>query len=391
MNIDDLKIVHYYPFWLPKTQTWMYTLIKEQNRLIHPSILCEKIIDADQFILPGIVELRNIYGKRYEAEAALRNLRILKALPCMDNYLQRNRPSLLHSHFGNFGWINQKIASKRGLPHVVSFYGADASQLPSENRKWYRRYRELFKGCSAVLVEGSNMARKLKGLGCADEKIIIQKIGVDLQKIPYTPRVWNRGETLKVLIAASFREKKGIPLALRALDALQKELPLEIVIIGDATGDTETLEQKKQIMQILQESGLLQKTKLKGFLPYEKIFEIAADCHLFLHPSRVASNGDDEGGAPVILTEMAASGMPVVGTFHCDIPEVILHEKSGFLSRENDVDDLVLQIKKWTDAPDCWRSLLDCGRKHIESEYDIMVQTGKMLSIYLDLCRERVK
>jgi len=42
---------------------------------------------------------------------------------------------------------------------------------------------------------------------------------------------WQQGEPLRVLIAASFREKKGIPYALEALGMLQKDVSLEIAII----------------------------------------------------------------------------------------------------------------------------------------------------------------
>jgi colanic acid/amylovoran biosynthesis glycosyltransferase len=239
-----------------------------------------------------------------------------------------------------------------------------------------------------VLVEGACMAGKLMALDCPEEKIVIQKIGVDLQKIPYTPRTWKHGETLRVLMAASFRQKKGIPLALKALASLQNDVKLEIILIGDAGNDSETTEQKKIITCILNDYGLIDKTQLPGYLPYDKIFEIAKDCHLFLHPSLTALNGDDEGGSPVIITEMAASGMAVVSTFHCDIPDVIMHGRSGFLARENDTDDLIIQIKKCIESSANWPSMLDAGRKHIEKEYDIEVQTKKMIAIYQELYRE---
>ncbi len=45
--------------------------------------------------------------------------------------------------------------------------------------------------------------------------------------------------------------------------------------------------------------------------------------HLFLSPSVTAPDGDSEGGAPVSIIEAAATGMPVVSTTHCDIPQAV--------------------------------------------------------------------
>lgn len=58
---------------------------------------------------------------------------------------------------------------------------------------------------------------RLADLGCPREKIALQRLGVDVDSTPFKPRQWRPEQALKVLIAASFREKKGIPDALAAL------------------------------------------------------------------------------------------------------------------------------------------------------------------------------
>jgi len=73
-----------------------------------------------------------------------------------------------------------------------------------------------------------------------------------------------------------------------------------------------------------------------GFQPHAILFEEAYKNHIFLSPSVTALDGDTEGGAPVTIIEMAATGMPIISTKHCDIPEVIKDGVTGFLANERD-------------------------------------------------------
>lgn len=386
MISSDLKILNYYPNWLPQTQTWMYTLAKELNKHVESHIACEKIVCSDQFSLPRTHAVSDLYRNRYKVEASLRDARIFKQLPCMYKMIRQISPSLIHSHFGNYGWINVRLADKCRIPHIVSFYGADASLLPTIRPIWYSRYKGLFTKCNRILVEGPQMAKRIVALGCPEEKITIQNIGVDVKSINFMPRKWQKGDTLRILIAASFRQKKGIPAAIKALGKIKNELPMEIILIGDAGKEIETINEKKEIFRLLNKTGLASITQHLGFIPYEKIFEISKRCHLFIHASQVADNGDNEGGSPVILTEMAASGMPIVSTFHCDIPEVILHEKTGYLAHEKDPGDIVTQIERWVNNPENWIEILNAGRAHIEKNYNLEIQAKKLLGVYIDEC-----
>src|SRR5690606_39794503 len=70
-----------------------------------------------------------------------------------------------------------------------------------------------------------------------------------------------------------------------------------------------------------------------GYQPWRALMDAAYRHHVFLSPSITASDGDTEGGAPVGLIEMAATGMPVISSRHADIPEVIEHGVGGQIGR----------------------------------------------------------
>jgi colanic acid/amylovoran biosynthesis glycosyltransferase len=285
------------------------------------------------------------------------------------------QPEILHSHFGNNGWKALRTAEHFDLRHFVSFYGQDVSRLPKQNPVWINRYQELFNSTQTrFLCEGSHMAQCLVAMGCDRDKVQVHHLGVEVDKIPYRPRKWQASEPLRVLLAASFREKKGLPYALEALGRLRTQLPLEITIIGDAGKDHGSRQEKQKMMDIIARHQLGGSTRLLGYQPQPVLWEQAFAHHLFLSPSITANDGDTEGGAPVSLIEMAASGMPVVSSFHCDIPEVIRHGETGWLAPERDVSAIVNAIEQWLNQPDDWETMLHTGRQHIEQHYDARTQ-----------------
>ena len=79
---------------------------------------------------------------------------------------------------------------------------------------------------------------------------------------------------------------------------------------------------------------------------------------------------------------MAASGMRVVCSFHCDIPEVIRHRETGLLADEKDIDGLVEHLRWLIDHPEKWSELTDTSRKYIEQEFSAVIQSERLAEIY---------
>jgi colanic acid/amylovoran biosynthesis glycosyltransferase len=293
--------------------------------------------------------------------------------------------AIVHSHFGNIGWQNQLAVEHIGARHVVTYYGYDLSLLPSQDKKWGDRYRRLFETADLFLCEGPHMRQQLMQLGCPGEKVIVHHLGVETNEIPFMPRSWTEGEPLCILIAASFQEKKGIPYAIRALAQFQEFVPIQITIIGDATIEHSSQEEKRHILETIAKCGLKPKTRLLGYQPYSRLFDEAYRHHLFISPSVTASDGSTEGGAPVTLIEMMATGMPVISTSHCDIPEVVQYGIEDWLVDERDTDGLVRRLLWLFERPTEWSNLLSRGRAHIEKNYNAFRQGVRLGKIYESL------
>ena len=381
----SLSVLHSCPVWLPQTQTWLYNQVRALPGDIESHVACLRAENLDQFPHPRVHAFCRGSMWAYRSEALLRRL----GLPLQPYWLariaQRCEVALLHSHFGNMGWFNLKIARRLRIPHVVTFYGLDVDFLPQQDRRWHARYRELFAEVDAVLCEGPHMASRILAHGCAQSKVRVHHLGVDLGAIAFRPRIRLSGEPFRVLIAGAFREKKGIPYALEALGKLQHDVALKITIVGDDGDEPRGREEKRRILDVIQRHGLGSRVRMLGFQPHARLQEEAYRHHVFLSPSIHAEDGDSEGGAPVSIIEMAASGMPVVSTTHCDIPEIITDGSSGLLAPERDVIGLVERLAWLAGHPEEWERLVTAARQHIATEFDMAAQGMRLATLYRDL------
>ncbi len=379
-TVTPIRVVHHVPIWLPQTEVWLYDQLTHLPEWIENHIICEATANLGQFAVQNLHCLSDASKLRWYWDKGLRKLRIRHDLGYLTTQAQKINPQIVHSHFGNVGWANYKAVERLGAHHIVTFYGLDVNLLPKQDPHWRARYRELFLSVDRVLCEGPYMAHCIIELGCPQEKVRVHHLGVRVDEIPYRPRSWQRGAALRVLIAATFREKKGIPYALAALGAIKREVPVELTVIGDATPEPRSRAEKARIMAALEEYGLKQHTRLLGFCAYDEFMKEAYDHHVFLSPSVTATDGDTEGGAPVGIIQMAASGMPIVSTRHCDIPNVL--PASAELAEERDVPGLVHRLQWLIENAGNWEPELAQAKRHVEVNFHASIQGQRLAEIY---------
>jgi len=292
--------------------------------------------------------------------------------------IQEEGPVLLHAHFGWDGARLVHLRRRLRLPFITSFYGRDASMLPRK-AYWRRLYKSLFHEGDLFLAEGPFMGETLRRLGCPAEKIRVIHLGIDLTRIEFKERCIRAQEGVTGLIAASFREKKGIEYALEAVARIHPGWPgLRLRIVGDGP-------LRSHIERRISRPDLEGRVTLLGYQGFPAYIEELERADFLLAPSVTAADGDTEGGAPVCLLEAQAAGLPILATTHCDIPEVTVPEGSAFLSPERDVDALAANLERLLMSPQRWPEMGRKGRAHVESQFNIRRQAERMADLYDEL------
>ncbi len=379
VSTDTLCVLHSAPSWLPQTQTWMHTQVRHLPADVESHVVCGSTENLDQFPVEHLHALADSPW-RWRLDRVVRKAGLRRELGHLGRIAKAHDARVLHSHFGHIGWTDCHAARRLGLGHVVTFYGQDASYLPRHDPVWQQRYQEMFAGVDRVLAEGPHLASSIEALGCDPRKIVVHHLGIELDRLPFRARAWNEGEPLRVLIAGTFTEKKGIPYAIEALGALREDVDLEVSVIGDASNEPRRQREKAKILAAIDASGLA--VRQLGFQPHARLLEEAYRHHVFLSPSVTAEDGDSEGGAPVTILEMAATGMPVVSTTHADIPEVLGSAGRELLSAERDSNGIASKLRALLTDVSAWPDRCEAVRAHIEREYGAERQGERLAAIY---------
>lgn len=324
------RVAHVIPEYLPRSATFVHTLLTHQTRF-EPFVFAEETDNLAEFPLDHV----DVYGAgnagplRHVLDRA--RARALGHGPYGRELTRRVSSagcSLLHAHFGWSGRDSVSTAEQLGLPLVTTFYGRDISEPRRARRR--NPYRSLFATDALFVVEGPSMAADLSGIGCDAERIRVVPIGIAVDAMAFAPRP--RGETLVVVQTGRFVEKKGLDLGLRAFAKARAELgESELWLIGDGP-------LREELEAIVGELGLETSVRLTGMVSQEEYRTLVARADVCLQPSRTAADGDSEGGAPTVILEAQALGIPVVATTHADIPFVV--PRPSELVPENDVDAL---------------------------------------------------
>lgn len=366
-----LRVTHVVEKYLPYSQTWLHAQIACPPD-VEASVVAFTTVDDGpaHFPVPRLTALSRTAPLRYLLYRGADHAGLRPLGPALARALAEGSPDVVHAHFGTTAWRCLPVVDAMDLPLVVSFYGYDMSELPASRPRWRRRYPELFARGDLFLCEGPAMADGLVRIGCPAAKIGVNPLGVDVARLPFTRRTLARGGTLQVLAVARFKEKKGLPDAIEAVVRASRRARVHLTIVGGPAagrhGRHETARIKNTVRR-LRAGGCV---TFAGVLRHEELNARAKDFHIMLQPSKRAASGDTEGGAPVALIEMAATGMAAVATRHADIPGVVIDGSSGFLADEGDVAALADHLVRLAEEPELVAAMGEAAARHVRRAFD---------------------
>lgn len=284
---------------------------------------------------------------------------------------------IVHCQFGTYGELALRLKEIGALSGrlVVSFRGYDATKFL---RAHPHAYDELFRRADLFLPVSEALAQRLVEAGCDRKKIVVHHSGIDMTKFRFVERNISKPQSVALLSIARLTEKKGLEYAIRAVaELVVSGRQLTYTIVGEGP-------LRPALEQLCQELGIVAQVKFIGWRDHNEVIGLLERTHILIAPSVIAADGDEEG-IPNVVKEAMAIGVPVVGTRHGGIPEVIEDGVSGALVSERDAGAIAGKLSYLLDHPQEWAALGQAARRRVTDQFDIEKLNDDLVDLYQEL------
>lgn len=385
---SETKVLIYVSNWLGTSETFIFNQLgvfsgslcpvivatnkNDNDNILNSSSFNLHFLPTDKFhFLSGIIKRKLRFpGNRYKVSYFQQKT--------IYDVIKSDEVELIHAHYGTMGVNILPVAKKMELPLIITFHGNDASKM-LKKRAYRKSLKYIFEYENSYIIAVSNKIKdRLIGLGAQKERIQTHYIGTDLSRFVFAERVEVRKkmlteEKITFLQISNFVEKKGHRDTIKAFKIVSLKYPNLLLKLG---GDGETRNECEDLVKGL---GLENQVQFLGRVNPNKVFGLMKTADYFVHNSVTGDDGSEEG-IPTVIMEAMATGLPVLTTYHAGIPELVINEKTGFLSREKNIKDYATNFEKALHIDS--REMGCRAYEHVKSNFNLALQNKKLRGIY---------
>ena len=294
-------------------------------------------------------------------------------------YVERNKIRLLVIYDIQPAHPLFRQVRRAGVRTILAFYGSEISSLMPW---WKLTLKKLLFAMSRSKVDGLIFESRamadlaINGRGVPPSMIDVVHTGVDITvlrpgKSDYVYRALSLPSDRKVVVyAGHVKPHKGIEtLVDAAIELLVPRRRSDVCFL--ICGHTD--EKSKQYERKCADLGIGSMVCFSGYR--SDLAEILPDCFCGVIPS----TGYDS--FPRTAIEMAACGLPVVGSRLQGIPETVLEKETGLLFEPGNAQALADCIETLLDHPDLAAEYGRRGRLRCEQELNIENQRKRLLTV----------
>jgi N-acetyl-alpha-D-glucosaminyl L-malate synthase BshA len=243
------------------------------------------------------------------------------------------RLDILHVHYAiphaSVAYLAQQILKSRkiNLPYITTLHGTDITLVGQDPSFEPVIFFSLNNSNAITSVSESLRKDTLKTFKIANNiKVIPNFIKLEDQKPTETCHRKNfAAPNERILIHVSnFRKVKRVEDVLRVFDIVRKKIPCKLILVGDGP-------ERPVIDKLCRELNTCSDIISVGKIANPK--EILSIGDVFILPSETESFG-------LSALEAMALKIPVISTNTGGIPELNIHDKTGFMSNVGDFEDM---------------------------------------------------
>lgn len=266
--------------------------------------------------------------------------------------------SHLHAHFGSAATTVARIAA--AFAGITYSFTAHAKDIFHETVRYDDLERKLADAAATITVSDYNLKYLRRMFGAAADRVRHVNNGLELSRFPYTPP---RGRPRRIVAVGRLVEKKGFDVLIDACALLNtRGVDVHCDVLGGG-------ELEGALRARIDRAGLQQSVALLGPRQQAEVIAAVSRAAVLAVPCVIGRDGNRDG-LPTVLLEAMALGTPCVSTDVTGIPEVVQHNRTGLIVRQNDVEELALAIGNLLGDEALQGRLATAARQEIEARFD---------------------
>lgn len=252
-------------------------------------------------------------------------------------HMKRDGITHIHAHFMNVSASISMYASYHSkIPFSVTVHSAGTYKTP-----YILGVDQKLKSAQfLIMISHFNVDYCDAIVHCRDKSHVV-RCGMDLVDFKYRGAQQTKPQApTRLLGVGRFVEKKGFKYLIEAAHILRERgMQFTLTLIGDGP-------LAMQLKQLVDEYKVNDIVVFTGQRTTAEVRKTMLESDIVIVPSVTSETGEKEG-LPVVIMEAMATGVPVVASAHSGIPEIVLPEKTGYLTPEKDaqaIADAIYQI-----------------------------------------------
>ncbi len=300
------------------------------------------------------------------------------------------RPAFVYQRYSLNNYAGLRIARRHGVPFVLEYNGSEVWM----GRHWSRplKYEALsqriemhnLSSADLTVVVSRAMRDDIVARGIDPASVFVNPNGVDTNR--YRPDIDGtavrerhglRGTTVIGFIG-TFGPWHGAEVLARAFVKLLEEDParaetVRLMMIGEGA-------RLAAVRQILMNGGGMPAAVFTGLVPHEDGPAHLAACDVLASPHVPNPDGTPFFGSPTKLFEYMAMGKGIIASDLDQIGEVLEHNRTAWLVRAGDINDLAHGLRRLIDDPPLRSALGAAARREAVLRYTWRSHTERIIN-----------